>query len=208
MSPHPLVDAMHTVLDLVAQHGLIRTLLNLHFAFMAHNASSFLDPLPRTLTAASSCLSRLKIKLPLNVLTTLVFFIVVSVARDLCNLTHFHFVMDGTASQVDVQTIAPCTKFAHKGRILCNVKLDIIQTRLTDMAVALLLNIAVERHQANKLNQTSLKFEGVSADKHTLQALYTNMTCIRFSYPFLPFHVGRIGKHSEHMLSVVNKQFC
>ena len=186
MSLYPPVDAMHRVFDLVAQHGLLGTLASLRFAFLSRSVCPLLDPLPRTLTAASTCLSRLYIQLPFNVVPTLVLSILMVVARDLCHLTHFHFVMDGTASHVDVHTIAPCTEFARKGRILRDVQLDFNRTRLTDMAVALLLNTAVKRHQLDRLNRTNLKFEGVSAGKYTLQVLYTHMACIGCSFHFYP----------------------
>jgi hypothetical protein len=110
--------------------------------------------------------------------------ILTSVGRDLVNLEHFHLGVREASVTIEDQTIAPCMLLAPEQHRLRFVVLDFLGMDLSDRAVALLVDAAVQRCVNHPRNVHILKVEGSSVGVHALTAL----TACTTTLPGCKFH--------------------
>ena len=164
------INAMQSALECIATCGQANTLGTLWLCESSRHHGEFPVEIDHRLPSVLSvCRGLVSLQLELPSAIGLC-EILTSVGRDLVNLVYFHLYVRESSATLEYQTVAPCMLLVHH-RVLRVVFMDFPGTDLTDEAVALLMDVAVQRCVNNPRNVNTLKVEGSSVGVHAWTAL-------------------------------------
>ena len=174
------IDAMESALECIALCGKALETLWLFKSGPLH----YPDRLPSVL---SVCRGLVSLQLELSPSAIGLCEILTSVGRDLVHLVYFHLHVKALLDTVERPTVAPCMLLAQDEhhRVLRVVFLDFPGIDLTDEAVALLVDAAVQRCEKNPRNVNTLKVEGSSVGVCSFAALSVWVTCGIFVFVWI-----------------------
>ena len=168
--------AMDRVLGSIIRFGKADMLQRLQFT---QPDRPYIDVTRRLSSVLSVCRDLLSLRLELLSAIGLC-EILTSVGHDLVHLVYFHLRVKALRDTIERPTVAPCMLLAQDEhhRVLRVVFLDFPDIDLTDEAVALLVDAAVQRCEKNPRNVNTLKVEGSSVGVCAFAALSVWVTFV------------------------------